>query len=277
MNAVAAWAAPCLLATSALAQEWNALLQERIAKAEPLVTLAYRRDAHGLFEVGPAEGGAVPIELVRRFGDVRVDHAVATLRTLGLGTTMKFDWTLDAVGRFEPDVLAGAMRELVANDTTTKSTCGVRDGVVQVRAPLGELDATATRITARGKRTPGRMPTEFTASVLAAGPGLRIVLPATSKLLLGAVAALEVPGVGRTDVEATFVDGLHVRVTIAVQDEDAAATIVGKLTQRARDAVEPARRKLAGRAPEAAIGELVAVLTAVRCEAREGAVVVTTS
>jgi hypothetical protein len=220
--------------------------------------------------------GTVPIELVRRFGDARVDHAVATLRTFGLGPGMKFEWTLDTAGRFESDVLATAMGELVAADPDGKSHCTMQDGALQVRSPVGELDATTTRLSACSKRSPGRMPDEATAAMLAAGPGVRLVLPATSKLLLGAVAALEVPGVGRTEVQMSFADGFRLDATIAMRDADAAAAIAAKLTAAAKGAIERARTALADRAPAAAIEELVALLSTVQCAATDDTVVVTT-
>ncbi len=34
-------------------ENWNELLQERMARGEPLVTLACRRVANGTFEIGP--------------------------------------------------------------------------------------------------------------------------------------------------------------------------------------------------------------------------------
>lgn len=170
--------------------------------------------------------GELPFEWVRRFGEVRIDHAIVSLAlTAGVDGGWPFDHQIQAVGSWDV-ARVGAELAATAEQRSDRPKFEQKDGVVTFASRDETLVVTPTSLLARGKRMVGRS-AELAAELIADGPAVRIVVPPMSKLWAASLAGALPAGGTRATFEVsfgeprskTFCRGV---LTVATRDEDAA-------------------------------------------------------
>lgn len=168
--------------------------------------------------------GEAPFELVRRIGDVRVDHSVLSLAVVaGEGGRPDLDFLLQATGSFDAERIA-ATCDTIAAATPGAVRCERRDGEVCIEAGADTVVVAPTTVVAHGKRMAGRARPDIASQLLVAGPAIRVVVPKASKawaaLLLGDVPR----GAEGATIDVSFDGRCRVAATLTARDEDAAVS-----------------------------------------------------
>jgi hypothetical protein len=192
--------------------------------------------------------GEFPFEVVRRYGNVRLDHTVAAIQLQGdpiktflekSRAQLSIGWHVQAAGDFEPEQFAAAMAEL-ADFKETKIPVTRKEGDVHAVVADAEMAIGATSLHTWSKGMAGRAKPDLARELLAEGPAIRVVVPPTSKVWL-ALASLELPPAGRAEITVSFGEECRLCLSLAARDEDAAAAWAERLPKLQAEQVEQLR------------------------------------